>query len=73
MKKNLGTADRGIRFFVGAGIGVLYFTGQITGIVALMLGLVALALVATSYIGFCPAYQAIGISTRKASGHNRPM
>lgn len=73
MKKNMGTTDRGIRFFVAAGIGVLYFTGQVSGTVAGVLGVVALVLLATSFAGNCPAYLPFGLSTRRATGHNRPM
>ena len=66
MKLNMGTTDRAIRLVVAATIAVLYFTGQITGTVAVALGVVAAVFVVTSVIGFCPAYVPLGISTRKA-------
>ena len=31
MKKNMGTIDRGIRVVIAITVGVLYFTGQISG------------------------------------------
>lgn len=65
MKHNMGTIDRSIRLVVIAIIAVLYFTGQISGIVAAVGGIVAVVLLVTSVIGFCPAYVPFGISTRK--------
>lgn len=65
MKLNMGTIDRSVRLVVAAIIAMLYFTGQITGIVAVVLGVVAIVFVVTSLIGYCPAYVPFGISTRK--------
>lgn len=66
MKKNMGTIDKIIRIAVAAIIAVLYFTGQITGTAAIILGVVAIAFVATSLIGWCPSYVPFGISTCKS-------
>ena len=65
MKLNMGSIDRTIRLAVAAIIAVLYVTGQITGTVAIVLGIVAMAFVVTSLIGWCPGYLPFGISTRK--------
>ena len=65
MKLNMGSIDRTIRLAVAAIIAVLYVTGQITGTVAIVLGIVAIAFVVTSLIGWCPGYLPFGISTRK--------
>ena len=65
MKQNMGTADKIIRLAVVAIIAVLYFTGQITGTVAIVLSIVAVAFLVTSLIGWCPTYVPFGISTRK--------
>jgi hypothetical protein len=65
MKINMGAADRSIRLAIAAIIAVLYFTGQITGTVAIVLGIVAIAFLVTSLIGWCPGYLPLGISTRK--------
>jgi hypothetical protein len=70
MKLNMGTTDRSIRLVVVAIIAALYFTGQITGTVAVVLGVVAVVFVVTSLVGFCPAYVPFGISTRRTE---RPM
>jgi len=65
MKQNMGTADKIIRLVVVAIIAVLYFMGQITGTVAIVLGIVAVAFLVTSLIGWCPTYVPFGISTKK--------
>lgn len=65
MKKNMGTADRAIRLAIVVLIAALYFAGQISGTVAIVLGVVALAFLVTSLIGWCPTYVPFGISTRK--------
>ena len=65
MKQNMGTADKIIRLAVVAIIAVLYFTGQITGTAAIVLGIVAVAFLVTSLIGWCPTYVPFGISTKK--------
>lgn len=67
MKQNMGTMDRAVRFLVALGVGVLYLTGQISGIAATLLGVVALAFLATSFIGSCPAYVPFGLSTKKGT------
>lgn len=66
MKTNMGTVDRIIRLAVVVIIGVLYYAGQLSGTVAIVLGIVAVAFLATSIIGWCPAYLPLGISTCKA-------
>lgn len=65
MQQNMGTADKIIRLAVVAIIAVLYFTGQITGTAAIVLGIVAVAFLVTSLIGWCPTYVPFGISTKK--------
>ncbi|MBW8371220.1 MAG: DUF2892 domain-containing protein [Thiobacillus sp.] len=66
MKPNMGTVDKIIRLVVVAVIVVLYFTGQITGAAAIILGIIAVAFLVTSLIGWCPTYVPFGISTKKA-------
>lgn len=66
MKKNMGIADRTIRILIGIGIAVLYFTGRISGTLAIVLGVVAIVFLLTSFMGWCPGYLPFGLSTRKA-------
>ena len=65
MKKNMGTIDRVIRLLVVVVIAVLYYMGQLTGLEATILGIVAVAFLITSIVGWCPGYLPFGISTRK--------
>jgi uncharacterized membrane protein len=65
MHKNMGTLDRTVRIAVAIVVAVLYFTGQISGILAAVLGLFAVIFLVTSFVGSCPLYSAIGLSTRK--------
>jgi hypothetical protein len=65
MPKNMGTIDRGLRLVLAATVAVLYFTSQISGTAAIVLGVFAVIFTITSIIGFCPLYYPFGISTRK--------
>lgn len=67
MKKNMGTIDRVIRTVIVVVIAALYFTGQISGTVAIALGIVAVAFLLTSLVSWCPSYVPFGLSTRKES------
>jgi K+-transporting ATPase A subunit len=68
MKKNMGTADRAIRTLFALVVGALYLAGQITGIAAIVLGVLSAVFLLTSFIGTCPLYAPFGISTRGSSG-----
>lgn len=61
----MGTADKVLRILVAILIGVLYFIGQITGTVAIILMALAIIFIATSFMSFCPLYLPFGISTKK--------
>jgi hypothetical protein len=63
MKKNMGTIDRIIRIILAIVVIVLYLTGSITGVAAIILGILAFVFIVTSLIGFCPLYAACKIST----------
>jgi uncharacterized membrane protein len=65
MKRNMGTTDRIVRFIFAIVVAMLYFTGQISGTLGLVLGIIAIVFLATSFIGTCPLYLPFGISTRK--------
>ena len=65
MTKNMGTADRAIRIVAAVVVAVLYLTGTITGMLALVLGVIGVVFIVTSLVGFCPAYVPLGISTRR--------
>jgi K+-transporting ATPase A subunit len=63
MKKNMGSIDRIIRILLAIVVIVLYLNGSITGVAAIILGIVAFVFIATSLIGFCPLYVPLKIST----------
>lgn len=65
MKKNMGTIDRVIRFLLALTVLVLYLTGQLSGTAAIILGILAVVFVATSFVGFCPLYVPFNISTKR--------
>jgi hypothetical protein len=65
MKKNMGTADRAIRVLAAIVIAVLLLTGQFGGVLATVLGILAIVFLVTSAISFCPLYLPFKISTRK--------
>lgn len=65
MKKNMGSIDKAIRVIVAIVIGILYFTGQITGTAAIILGILAVVFLLTSLVGTCPLYLPVGLSTKK--------
>ncbi len=65
MKKNMGTIDRVLRVTVALVIGILYMTGQISGLAAVVLGVIAVIFVLTSLVSTCPLYVPLGITTRK--------
>ena len=64
MKKNMGSMDRVIRLGIAVVIAVLYFTGVISGTVAIVLGILAVVFIATSMVSTCPLYLPFGLSTR---------
>jgi hypothetical protein len=68
MSRNMGNLDRGIRLIVALAIAGLYFMHLISGTVAIVLGIVAIAFFVTSLIGWCPAYLPFGLSTKPSGG-----
>ena len=65
MKKNMGSADRVIRFLIAALLVTLYFTNVLTGALAVVLLIVAGVFALTSLTGNCPLYALFGIRTCK--------
>jgi hypothetical protein len=61
----MGITDKIVRILLAALIIVLYYTGAISGLMAIILLVLAVIFIVTSFIGFCPLYYPFGISTRK--------
>jgi len=65
MKQNMGTIDRVIRASLALVVVILYFTGNLSGLAAIVLGIFAIVFLLTGIFGFCPLYTALGINTIK--------
>ena len=63
MQTNMGTMDRALRATVAIIIGLLYWMSYITGVLAIVLGVVAVILLLTAIAGWCPLYALFDIST----------
>ena len=61
----MGTVDKTIRICVAAVVALLYFTGVISGTLAIVLMIIALIFIVTSLISFCPLYTLFGMNTCK--------
>ena len=64
MTKNMGNLDRAFRLIVVLIIGIAYLMGLLSGTIAIVLAVVAVAFLLTSLVGTCPAYLPFGLSTR---------
>jgi hypothetical protein len=65
MNKNMGTIDRSIRVILAIVVIILYLVGTITGVAAIILGIIAAIFIITSIAGYCPLYVPLKVSTRK--------
>ena len=65
LNKNMGKTDRIIRVVAALVVGVLYFTNMISGTLALILGILAVIFLLTSFVSFCPLYLPFKFSTMK--------
>ncbi|WP_044397517.1 DUF2892 domain-containing protein [Lacinutrix sp. Hel_I_90] len=63
MKKNMGKADRVIRFIVAAIVIVLFATQVISGALGIVLLVFSGIFLLTSFVSFCPLYVPFGIRT----------
>lgn len=65
LNKNMGTLDRTLRIMIAVVIAALYFNGNLSGMTATILGILAVIFVITSIVSFCPLYLPFGLSTCK--------
>lgn len=61
----MGNIDRGLRAVLAIVMAVLYFTGMVSGTFGIILLVVAVIFLATSFVSFCPAYVLLGMNTCK--------
>ena len=69
MKLNRGSADRIIRAIIAITLGFLYYyeIGFMTGILGIVLLVVAAVFLLTSLVSFCPLYPIFGLNTKGKS------
>jgi hypothetical protein len=70
MKKNLGIADRIIRIIIAVVFAVLIFSGTVSGLLSLLLGIVGGIFLLTGVSNFCPLYFLLGIKTCQPEHHH---
>lgn len=63
MSRNMGTLDRALRIVVALVLAFLAWNGIAAGTLGMVAYVVAVVLLATSLIGWCPAYLPFGINT----------
>ena len=68
MTVNMGGMDRGLRALAAVVLIGVWFAKVVTGVLGVAALVVAVVLLATSTIGWCPAYLPFGISTKKSAG-----
>lgn len=65
MKKNVGKIDKMIRIAIAALIALAGITKLLTGIPLTIASIIAIVLVLTSSVSFCPLYAMFGIKSNK--------
>ena len=65
MNRNIGTTDKAIRIVLALVAAWLYYTGRVSGTLAIVVLVIAIMLVVTSLISWCPAYMPFKFSSRK--------
>lgn len=70
MKQNMGTTDRIIRSIIAVIFFALYYNDIIPGTLGIVLVVISVVFLLTSFMSFCPLYSILGISTlRKKKGN----
>ncbi len=64
MKSNIGKADKIIRILLAVLFGILYFSNTVVGIAGMVLLILGVVFVLTSFIGVCPLYSIFHLNTK---------
>ena len=64
LNKNMGTVDRIVRIVLALVLFGLIVTGTVSGVLAIIMGVVAAIFAVTSVVSFCPIYFVTKLSTR---------
>jgi len=67
MKKNVNSIDKIVRVLLAVILGFLIFSNQVTGALAIIFAVLAVILLVTSFLSFCPIYAMLNLSTLKKS------
>ena len=62
MKKNVGTIDQSIRLVLAIGLIILSLAGWLSGLLEIVALIVAVLLVVTALVRFCPLYFPFGFN-----------
>lgn len=65
MKKNLGSADKIVRYLIALVAVILFFAGTFTGWLSYAILGVGAIMLLTALLNFCPLYAIFGIKTCK--------
>ncbi len=65
MKTNMGPIDRILRSIISLVLIGLYLTNMITGTLGIILFVLAIIMLISSFIGNCPPYSLLGFNTCK--------
>lgn len=71
MKKNMGIADRAIRTVIAVVLIALYAAGVLSGTLGIVLIVLAVVFLLTSFISFCPLYLPLGLDTLRKKLNNK--
>lgn len=70
MKQNIGSIDRSIRLLIAAALIILLFNNILTDVRGIAAMTAAIMLTVTSFIGVCPLYSALEITTNPIESQN---
>jgi K+-transporting ATPase A subunit len=70
MTKNMGSLDKGIRLVLAATFIGLYLTDVVSGVLGIILLVLAGVFVLTSLVGSCPLYLPFNLSTKKDNANH---
>lgn len=65
MKPNMGFIDRIIRVLIAVVLLIAFFDNRIAGAWGVIAMVLAIILIGTSFMGFCPLYKPFRFSTKK--------
>lgn len=67
MEKNIGKTDKTIRIIAALILAVLAVSGTISGVFGVILIILAAVLLITAFVGSCPLYTLLKISTKETN------